>query len=88
MPASSSVLLRPLWLSFPWMRSAALRRSSIAERSWSWMSLSLATFVATPVTPRLPISSSYTSRAVAKALRKLSRSSSSWIARFTYGFTS
>ena len=29
----------------------------MAERSWSWMSLSLATFVATPVMPRLPISS-------------------------------
>ena len=58
MPTSSSVLLRPLWSWLPWIRSAASRRSSIAERSWSWMSLSLATFVATPVTPRLPISSS------------------------------
>ena len=58
MPASSSEPLRPLWAWLPWTLSAASRRSLIAERSWSWMSLSLATLVATPVTPRLPISSS------------------------------
>ena len=49
---------RPCGSGLPWIRSAASRRSSIAERSWSWMSLSVATLVATPVTPRLPISSS------------------------------
>ncbi len=58
MPVSSSEVLRLLWLSAPWIRFAALRRSSIAERSWSWMSWSVATLEAIPVTPRLPTSSS------------------------------
>ena len=51
-------MLRPLWLSLPWTRSAALRRLSIAWRRLSWMSLSLATRAAIVVTPRFPISSS------------------------------
>ena len=56
-PASSRVLLRALWSSFPCTRSAALRRSATADLSSSWISLSVATRVASGTTPRPPISS-------------------------------
>jgi hypothetical protein len=58
MPAISSVALRPLCSFLPWTRFAAVRSSSTASFSFSWISLSVATRVATVVTLRLPISSS------------------------------
>ena len=87
MPAMSSVALRPPWSFFPWTRSAAVRISSSASFSFSWMSLSVATRVATVVMPRLPSSSSYTSRAAVNAALTFSRSSASLTARSTYGRT-
>ena len=58
MPASRRVEFRPLWSLLPWTRSAACRSSSSAYFRLSCMSLSVATRLATVVTPRLPISSS------------------------------
>ena len=57
MPASSSIVLRPLWSSLPWIRFAAVRSSSTAFFRLSWISLSVAARIAVDVRLRLPSSS-------------------------------
>src|SRR3954471_17450081 len=85
MPVIRSVVLRALCSFLPCTRSAASRSSSIASRRRSWMSLSVATRVASGIAPRPPRSSLQTSRADSNAFRMLSRTSSSVIARSMYG---
>jgi hypothetical protein len=57
MPASSSIVLRPLWSSLPWIRFAAVRSSSTAFFRLSWISLSVAARTAVAVRLRPPSSS-------------------------------
>ena len=52
MPATRSVVLRPLCVFLPWSRSAAFRRSSTAVLSFSRISSSVATRVASVTAPR------------------------------------